>query len=189
MTGRNFFKYFGKFISLISFLLSVFPKKFNLFLFNLFSGCPTYFGTLIRYILLKSIIKDLGNNVYIGRWCIIKNINNLTIGNNVSIHDMCYIDALGGIKIGNNVSIAHQCSLISFEHNYNDEQTIPIKYQRIIKKNIILHDNIWIGCGSRILAGTIIPQKTVIAANTVTKGELKQGVNAGSPARKIKDIL
>lgn len=188
MTGRNLFKYFRKIIFLISFLLSVFPKKFNLFLFNLFSGCPTYLGILIRYILLKSIIRNLGYNVYIGRWCILKNIENLTIGNNVSIHDMCYIDALGGINIGNNVSIAHQSSLISFEHSYNKEN-IPIKYQKIIKKKIIIQDNIWIGCGCRILAGTNVPPKTIIAANAVTKGNIQQGLNAGSPAKKIKDIL
>lgn len=188
MTGRNLFKYFGKLILLISFLLSILPKRVNLFLFSIFSGFPTYLGVLIRYILLKAMIRDLGDNVYIGRWCILKNIENLAIGNNVSIHDMCYIDALGGIEIGNNVSIAHQCSLISFEHSYN-EKLIPIKYQKIIKRKIILHNNIWIGCGCRILGGSIIPQKTIIAANAVTKGEIQQGLNAGSPAKKIKDIL
>ncbi|MBG3081391.1 acyltransferase [Proteus mirabilis] len=188
MNGRKLFNYFKKFILLFSFLLSFFPRQFKIFLFNLFSSFPTILGVLLRYIILKSIIRNLGENVYIGRWCILKNIDNLSIGNNVSIHDMCYIDALGGIVIGDNVSIAHQSSLISFEHSYNEEN-IPIKYQKIIKKKIIIQDNIWVGCGCRILGGTNIPPKTIIAANAVTKGNIQQGLNAGSPAKKIKDIL
>lgn len=188
MTGRKLFNYFKKIIFLFSLLLSFFPKKFKIFLFEIFSSFPTRLGVVLRYIILKSIVRNLGENIYIGRWCTLKNIDNLTIGNNVSIHDMCYLDALGGIAIGNNVSIAHQCSLISFEHSYNEKEN-PIKYQKIIKKNIIINNDIWIGCGCRILAGTNIPTRTIIAANAVTKGEVQQGLNAGIPAKKIKDIL
>lgn len=130
--------------------------------------------------------KKCGDNVYVGRWCTLKNIDKLEIGNNVSLHEYCYLDALGTISIGSDVSIAHNCSLISFEHSYSDTD-IPFKYQPIVKKQIKLGNNIWLGCGVRILGGSSIENNCIVAASSVTKGNLSSNtIYAGAPARVIK---
>ncbi|MFY8285225.1 acyltransferase [Pseudoalteromonas sp. SSMSWG5] len=188
MTGRDVFRLFGVVFTFLSFIIKILPRFFRVFLLNLFSSFPTNIGVLIRFLLFKSLANKCGDNLYIGRWVIFKNLDRITVGSNVSIHDYCYIDAKGGVEIGNDVAIAHNCSFISFEHSFN-KVNIPIKYQPLKFKKIYIADNVWIGCGVRVLAGTIIGEKTVIAANSVTKGELEgERIYAGIPARVIKDI-
>ena len=144
---------------------------------------------LIRYAYLKSLAKFVGANVYVGRFVIFKSIEMVSFGSNLSIHDFCYIDATGGIEIGNNVSIAHQCSLISFNHTWSD-LSIPIKYNIIEKGRILIEDDVWIGCGVRVMPGVRIGKRSVIAAGSIVISDVPAGVvMAGVPARIIKNII
>jgi acetyltransferase-like isoleucine patch superfamily enzyme len=104
----------------------------------------------MRYIILKSLIKECGDNVRIGKNVIILNWEDLTIGENISIHANCYIDAAGRIYIGNNVSIAHNTSLLSSGHTWSVSE-VPIKYNAVKLLPLVIRDDIWIGCGCRIL--------------------------------------
>lgn len=188
MSGRMMFKYIKPLILFFVCVLKMIPVPLRLFLFSLFSSIPTILGVLVRYILLKSMAKQCGNNVYIGRWCTLKNPKNLIVGDNVSIHEYCFIDAQGGISIGDNVAIAHNCSIVSFEHSF-DNVDLPIKYQPLKFKSIVIHENVWLGCGVRVLAGSSLGQRSIFAANAVTKGQLDGGhIYAGAPAKVVKDI-
>lgn len=112
----------------------------------------------------------------------------MKIGDNVSIHDYTYIDAIGGVDIGSDVSIAHGTSIISFEHNYDATDT-PIKYSGLHLGPVKIDNDVWIGCGVRVLSNSHIKNKTVIAAGSVVKGKLEPlSIYAGVPARKVKDI-
>lgn len=143
-------------------------------------------GLLLRYFQLKLAAMKCGDNIYIAQYVVLKNVQNFSIGSNVSIHEFGYIDAAGGINIGDNVSIAHGCSIVSFEHTWSDKSK-PIKYNEIRRENILIHDDVWIGCGVRILAGARIGSRVVVAAGAVVIGELEPGyLYAGVPARKIK---
>jgi len=188
MSGRQVFKYLKPILLIFISILKILPPFIRKFLFDLSSSIPTRIGVLIRYILIKSLAKRCGDNVYIGRWVVIKNPEMLSLSDNISLHEYCYVDAQGGIDIGREVSIAHNCSLISFEHTF-DVHDVSIKYQPIKNKQIVINNNVWLGCGVRVLAGTVIGEKTVIAANSVTKGELEGGyIYAGLPAKAIKNI-
>lgn len=188
MNGRAIFKNFSFLIKFIRILSKMLPRSLAIFLFDCSSSMPTRLGVFIRYILLCRISKNIGDNVYIGRYCIFKNLRELSIGNNVSLHDYCYVDAKGSISIGNDVSIAHGCSLLSFDHIYDDGENTKIKYKPLIHREIKIGSNVWIGCGCRVLCGSIIDTKVVIAANSVVKGKLESGLHAGTLAKKIKEI-
>lgn len=143
-------------------------------------------GLLLRYFQLKLATMKCGDNIYIAQHVVLRNVQNLSVGSNVSIHEFGYIDAVGGINIGDNVSIAHGCSIVSFEHTWSDKSE-PIKYNDIRQKSITISDDVWIGCGVRILAGSRIGSRVVVAAGAVVRGELESGyLYAGVPARKIK---
>lgn len=186
--GRFIFKYFNFIILLVIMALSLLPNVLLKFLFSILSSVPTSVGVGLRYVLLKSICQNIGDNVYIARWVVIKNPETLEIGNNVSIHEFSYIDALGGIKIGADTSIAHNCSLISFEHTWKDKEN-PIKYNELLTAPINIENNVWIGCGTRILSGSYISSRTIIAAGAVVKGSFDSNkILAGIPAKIIKDI-
>ena len=187
MNGRIFFEKFSFFITSFSALLTILPRFVRIFLFDLLAGMPGKLGIFSRYLFLRSLAKTCGANVYVGRWCTLKNIDNLTVGNNVSIHDGCYIDAQGGVEIGDDVSIAHSSSVLSFEHTF-DIRGVSIKYQPLKFKKVLIRDDVWIGSGCRILAGSVIQSQTVIGANSLVNKKIDSGVYVGSPVRKIKEL-
>ncbi|WP_251518619.1 acyltransferase [Staphylococcus sp. HKU1] len=168
--------------------LSILPKRIKYTLYELNSGTNFKIQLALRYIIVASIVRKIGQNVYIGKHVSLKNIEQAIIGNNVSIHDMCYVDGFGGLEIGNDVSIAHSSSLISANHTWNDKNT-PIKYNKVSAGKIVIKDDVWIGCGVRVLSNVEINHRSVIAAGAVVnKNTEPNSLNAGVPIKKIKEI-
>ena len=110
----------------------------------------------------------------------------IRIGSDVSINDYSILLGHGGIEIGDNVRIAAHVVISSFEHGF-DDPSMPIRLQPLTKKKIVIGDDVWIGAGAKILAGSQIAPGCVIGANSVLKGStVPFGVYVGSPARLIK---
>lgn len=179
------FKFFIKFIVTID---SFLPRRVNQFLFVLSRSITGKIGRLTRYVLIKNLAERCGENVSISEGAYIYKPERLSLGDNVSIHPMCYIDATGGIKIGNNVSIAHSTTILSTDHTYSDE-VIPIKYNPVKEKETIISDDVWISCGVRILRGTIIHSRSIVAAGAVVTNDVpSRHIVGGVPARILKKI-
>lgn len=187
MTGREIFAKYKSLINKVELSYSLLPKPVQGIVYR------TCFNDraklLLRYFNLRQQSNYIGTNVYIAENTIIKNTKLLNIGNNFSIHEFSYIDAIGGIDIGDNVSIAHNCSLVSFEHTWT-EKKVPIKYNPTKNQSIKIGNDVWIGCGVRILSGAIIEDRVIVAAGSVVvKGTLKSGyIYGGIPAKKIKSL-
>lgn len=187
-SGRGLFKKLTFIISIITSFFSIFGKKGNLFLLNFSRNINGNLGIGLRYVFLKNAAKEIGNNVSIHSGCYIISPENLIIGNNVSIHPMCYISCTGGVEIGNNVSIAHSSTLLSTTHTYENHD-LPIKYNPVLTKPLIIENDVWIGCGVRVIAGITIQRRSIIAANAViTKNVKPQQIIAGVPGKIIKNI-
>lgn len=186
--GRNAFLKVKKIIMPLTKICNVLPLNLKIKLFEHHRMTKGKKGVFIRYILIKTIAKKCGDNVSIQPGVYIFNPQNLVIGNNVSIHPMCYIEAYGGIIIGNEVSIAHSTSMLSVNHTWNIKD-IPIKYNEIIGQQVFIGNDVWIGCGARILAGVTVNSRSVIAAGAVVTGDvLNNTIVGGVPAKKIKNI-
>lgn len=186
MNGRYVFEKYEKQIAVLFNTYKYQP----LFLKKILKGiiAPKNLKLLLRYFDLKIEAKSIGINIYIADNVLLKNTKLLSIKDNFSIHEFSYVDAAGGIDIGNNVSIAHNCSLISFEHSWDDNE-VPIKYNKTLLKQIKIGNDVWIGCGVRILSGTIIEDRVVVAAGSVVKGTLESGfLYGGVPVRKLKKL-
>lgn len=187
-TGRDKFRKFNGIIRFLSALFSVLPRFILLFLFSFFRNMNGKSGLLIRYLLIRNLAQSCGDNVSIQPNVFLFNIHLLKFGNNVSIHPMCYIDGAGGIEIGNNVSIAHSSSILSTNHTWNDV-TVPIKYNKETFSKVTIENDVWIGCGCRILAGVTLHQRSVIAAGAVVTSTVESNsVYGGIPAKLIKKI-
>jgi acetyltransferase-like isoleucine patch superfamily enzyme len=188
MTGRDIFKKGGTIINFVSFLFSFIPRFLLMFLYNLCRNIGGIKGNFIRYLLIKNLADECGNNVSIEESVVLHNIQNIKIGDNVAIHPFCYIEAIGGVTIGNNVSIAHSTSIMSANHTW-DDMSKPIKYNDIKTDAVRIEDDVWVGCGCRILAGVIIHRRSIVAAGAVvTKDVMSNTLVGGVPAKVIKPI-
>ncbi len=184
--GRELFDKYKKFISLGTLFYRLFPRDIRIVIMNRNSHKKGKLRMAQRYMLLKSLAKNVGNNVSIHDNVFLFHVENLSIGNNVSIHPMCYIQASGGIEIGNDVSIAHGVTLMTENHSYN-EMNMPIKDQPIKKLPIVIEDDVWIGAKATILCGKTVKHGSVIGANAVvTKDVAEMNIVAGNPAKIIR---
>ena len=183
---RDLLKKWEFLIKIILMISNFFPKKIFSILLQVIRTHDNSIAIFIRYICLKRCAKSCGDNVAIFSNVYLKNIETLELGNNVSIHPMCYIEASGGISIGNDVSIAHSTTIMSEEHLYN-KQNIAIKDQGCVYIPTKIEDNVWIGAGCRILAGSLIHSGSIVAAGAVVKGTvLPNNIVGGIPAKVIK---
>lgn len=188
MTGRESFNRFSKVINALVSLFSLLGRGGNYFLLRSFRNINGKPGLLLRYIFLKNSAKKVGHNVSIQPGVYLFNLQNIQIGDNVSIHPMCYIDAAGGITIGDNVSIAHSSTLISTNHTW-DDVALPIKYNPETFAEIIVENDVWIGCGVRVLAGVTLGNRSVVAAGAVVNKSFgNYSLIGGVPAKLIKTI-
>lgn len=183
---RDIFYKYEKVLLLAVNILKLFPKRLSYTILRMNRLNSSILGIAINYICIKRLAKKCGRNVAIFSNVYLLNIENLSIGDNVSIHPMSYIDAKGKISIGNNVSIAHGSTILSEEHIYSDIN-INIKDQGMIQKKTIIQDNVWIGCGARILAGTEISSGSIVAAGAVVAKNIEENIVVGGvPAKFIK---
>lgn len=184
--GRETFDKHKKILMLFSKFYRIFPMKIRKKLFEHIRYVKGNKGIAIRYIILKSIVKQCGDNVSIHEGCFINNVENLILGSNISIWPMTYIEAKGGITIGDDVSVAHNVTLLSTNHLFDDVD-IPIKDQGIIEQSLIIESNVWIGAKATILCGNIVKSGSVIAAGAVVTHDVTGNtIVGGVPAHTLK---
>ncbi len=188
MTGRDKFKKTSKILNAMVIVCKLLPKFIRIFIWDLIRPFSQLIFIGMRYVILKSLIKNCGNNTRIGTNVTILNWDKITLGSNVSIHDNCYIDGAGGLFMENNVSIAHNSSILTTNHSWND-LSLPIKYNPVVYGKVILRNDVWVGCGCRILSNVEIGRRSIIAAGAVVnKGVASHTIYGGVPAKLIKDL-
>lgn len=143
-------------------------------------------GSRARVWALRAAGAKLGDDIYIGPTVHIQAPWLLQAGNRVSVHEFCILACHGGLRIGSDVSIAHSSSILTTSHLYVDLQ-VPIRDQGVEESPVEIQDNVWIGCGTRILCGSTVESGVVVGANSVVRGDLPRNtICAGTPAEVKK---
>lgn len=187
-SGRKKFEKNKWVINALLKLFGIFPKGLLIYIWNCTTNQSQLIFVGIRYIILRCLTSLCGDNVKVGTNVQILGWEKLSIGKNVSIHSNCYIDANGEIEIGDNVSIAHNSTILSTNHDWKDI-SLPIKYNPVTYGKVTVFDDVWIGCGCRILAGVSIGSRSIIAAGAVVNKHVKSNtIVGGVPAKIIKEI-
>lgn len=100
-----------------------------------------------------------------------------------------YTSSFTKFIISHGLSIGDDC-IISWDCQFLDDDFHKIQYEGKLEKSkeIKIGDNVWVGCGVKIYQGSIIPNNTVIAANSVVRGLFNEEntIIAGNLAKVIK---
>ena len=173
------FCYLNKFVS--------FFRKIWYSFFGMTIGSGTYLPRIyITWPHEVSIGKDckLEHGIYFkydGIWQIGKNIQ---IGNRVFIGRQCEFNIRKGISIGNDSLIASGCIFVDHDHGISPKQIMRI--QQGPEAEIIIGEDVWLGCNVVVLKGVKIGNGAIVAAGAiVTKSIQPYEIWAGIPAKKI----
>jgi acetyltransferase-like isoleucine patch superfamily enzyme len=110
---------------------------------------------------------------------------NFKCGKGSTYNDYFWCNARGGVTIGTNTLIGPNVTIVSTNHiiknigieqNANDENSwCGGGSKRLEHKHVIIGDDVWIGAGCIVLAGSNIPDKCVIGAGvTITESNSKR---------------
>lgn len=91
------------------------------------------------------------------------------------------------VKIGRDVMFGSYVLVTDNEHGTDPASEVPYRFQPLKTSPVEIGDECWIAEGVRILAGTRIGEKSIVAANAVVKGEFPlYAMIAGMPARVVR---
>ena len=120
----------------------------------------------------------IGSTINLG--CTFDSAKNLEIGTNTIINENCRLDTRGSIRIGNNVSVSAEVTILTADHDMNDNM-------RGRQSPVVIHDYCWIGTQALILPGIELRKGVVVAAGSVvTRSVEMRDVVAGVPAKTLK---
>jgi acetyltransferase-like isoleucine patch superfamily enzyme len=128
----------------------------------------------IRYAISRKGAMECGDVVAIDSGVEIRGWNNLFIGDHVSVDRGCYLDTTGGLTIGSNVSIAHQTSIITANHTGGDLKH-SIRDNPVATAPVNILNDVWIGCGCRIMPVVTIQSLAVVASGSVVTRNIASG--------------
>lgn len=154
-------------------------------------------------------MKSVGHWVDIRRGLRVNSPNNIRIGNHVKIDrmsrlssyeggkidikDNCYIGQFFSVMAGGNVTIrkntliASYVAVIGENHNMDPEAGFKYGSQPLIKKDVVIGENCWIGEKAIILPGVTIGDWSIIGASSVVNKSIPPySIAAGNPAKVIK---
>ena len=126
-----------------------------------------------------------GKNFQVAADAYIKTLENTYIGNNVFIGNNSILLGHGKIIIEDNVLIAPLCLLTSGNHVLFDGS---FQNKKADFGTIHIKKGSWIAANCTITKGAILPNNSVLAANSFLNShfELNNSVYGGAPARFIK---
>lgn len=128
---------------------------------------------------IKTLSVDIRPGSYFKR-------SNVIIGKDTFVNYNCIFDNLGNIEIGNNCAIGPQVMFATITHEIGVESR---RAGAVIAKPITIEDGCWIGARATILPGVTVAKGCIIAAGAVvTKDCERNGLYAGVPASRIKDL-
>ncbi|ABQ67160.1 acetyltransferase [Rhizorhabdus wittichii DC-6] len=154
----------------------------------------------------------LGKDVLIHSTCVLVNCQRMSIGDGVRIDPFCVLSPGSSLEIGDHVHIAAQCVLMGsaaialgdfagLSHGVkilsaSDDfvggsligPTIPDAFRTVDARPVRLARHAVIGAGGLVLPGSTIEEGATVGSLSLVKGSLAAWtVNAGTPARKVRD--
>ena len=147
-------------------------------------------------LILRQFGAKIGKNVRIKSPLIIHNADknkiiysNLQIGDEVYIGRDCIIDLMGKLKIKNNVTISHRV-ILNTHIDLRESHILKKKHYPSTVGQITIKKGTYIGSNVTVLQNVIIGSNSVIGAFSLVNGNIKSGFRAfGVPCREDKKLI
>jgi maltose O-acetyltransferase len=112
--------------------------------------------------------------------------HDISIGAATWVNHRCYFDTRAPITIGRNCDLAMEVMFCTSDHELGPHSRRAGDYRAA---PIRVGDGTWIGTRALLLPGVTVGAGCVIAAGSVVTGDCEpDGLYAGAPARRIKDL-
>ncbi|MEZ2335548.1 hypothetical protein AB6735_07920 [Mucilaginibacter sp. RCC_168] len=110
----------------------------------------------------------------------------LTFGDDFNMSTECAIVAAKKITIGDHSGISWESLVMDTDFHHIADETTGEVFNH--PKEIIIGDNVWVGCKCTILKGAVIPSGSVVAANSMVTKTLsgENSIFGGNPMRVLK---
>lgn len=183
--GRDRFQTARPLLLGVAACLGLAPRALASLILGLFRGLPGYPGLAIRYVCVKRLAAQCGDNVAIYPGVYLSDLDGLRLGSNIKIGEMCFIGAAGGVVIEDDVSLAHATTVLTEEHDYT--QPGPLRETPLVFAPVVIRRGVWVGAGVKITAGVEIGAGAAVGAGAVVTRDIPPGtVAAGVPARVMR---
>lgn len=145
--------------------------------------------------ILKSLLGEVGESVWITPPFYVDYGNNIYIGNNTEINMNCTFLDDNKIIIGRNGLIAPNVQIYTSFHPTNATERFgtpkidgSFEFCKTRTKPVVIGDNVWIGGGVTILPGVTIGDNVVIGAGSVVTHDIPANKIAyGNPCKVVRD--
>lgn len=125
-----------------------------------------------------------GKNFQVASSCRLISMDTLRVGENVYFASNVIVNGGGKINIANEVMIGIGCVIVSGNHTISDGS---YRWGARRESPITIGSGSWLGANTVLVAGSVVPKSTLIAAGAVVTNVLIQpGVYGGVPARLLK---
>ncbi len=117
----------------------------------------------------------IGDDVLIARDTILSTkTGSITLGDRCTIGSQCQLSSASGIHIGSDVGIGGQC-YIGGGLYHTEDTDIPMMQQGTYSRGpVVVHDDVWIGAGVRILDGVTVGKGAFIGAGAVISEDVPE---------------
>lgn len=133
---------------------------------------------------LRNALRSCGDNLSVQFPVMVTHPEMVDIGNEVSFAAYIHIWGGGTVIIGNRVMVGTHTSITSLTHDYTQKDM----HVTLIRKTVIIEDDVWIGSNCVILPGVTIGRGAVIGAGSVVTRDIQPGTVAfGVPAMPRND--
>lgn len=174
--------------------MKIITKFYNKFIYYLNKrkcssfGTNSYIDKTVKVFFYKGLYLNDYVSIYYNNFIMNEN-GKVYIGKRSHIAPGGYINCNNtSIIIGNNVAIGPQCCIIACSNYYRITKK-GINIHKIIKDDIKIGNNVFIGANVTILPGVSIVSNCVIGAGSIVNKDIYiSGVYVGNPVVKIKEF-
>ena len=130
----------------------------------------------------------------VGPWndfSIVRGKEHITLGEDVWVGYFCLVDGSGGLEIGNNVTVASGVHILTHDssnYRFKGLQKDQDDGSHIERAPVKIGNNVQIGTNSVVLPGVTIGDNVIIGALTLVNKDIPSNCKAaGCPVRVIKN--